>query len=146
MKAGFIALLLLLTSCVATTATPVFPIATLQLENVSVPVQVAATSELRARGLMFQDSAEPGMLLLYTEPLSISLWMRNTSMPLDVAFIDADWKIHHISQLEPFDETPVYSEIAVIAALEMPRGWFAANSLAAGAQLTLLNSPSVQDQ
>jgi hypothetical protein len=61
-------------------------------------------------------------------------------------FIDADWKIHHISQLEPFDETPVYSEIAVIAALEMPRGWFAANSLAAGAQLTLLNSPSVQDQ
>ncbi len=139
MKLWFIAAALLLTSCVALTATTDFPLVNLQLEQKTIQVQLAATPELRAKGLMFQQAADPGMLLLYAEPQQISLWMRNTSMPLDVAFIDADWRIHHIRQLEPYDETSVPSEIAVIAALEMPRGWFAANQLAAGAQLTLLD-------
>lgn len=138
MKIWLLAALLLLTSCAAVTGTQAFPLAKLQLAHLTVPVQLAATPELRSQGLMFQQQAEPGMLLLYHEPQHISLWMRNTSMPLDVAFIDSHWRIHHIRQLEPFDETPVPSEIAVIAALEMPRGWFAANKLAAGAQLTLL--------
>lgn len=138
MRGWLVALALLLTSCAAAKI-PAFPLAKLQLEHLSIQVQLAATPELRAQGLMFQQHAEPGMLLLYTEPQHISLWMRNTSMPLDVAFIDANWQIHHIRQLEPFDETVVPSEIAVIAALEMPRGWFAANELAAGAQLRLLD-------
>jgi uncharacterized membrane protein (UPF0127 family) len=64
--------------------------------------------------------------------------MRNTGIALDVAFIDANWQIHQIRPLEPFDETPVPSEIAVIAALEMPRGWFAARNLGVGSQLKLL--------
>lgn len=139
MKLWFIAAALLLTSCVALTATTDFPLVNLQLDQKIIQVQLAATPELRAKGLMFQQAADPGMLLLYTEPQLISLWMRNTSMPLDVAFIDANWRIHHFRQLEPYDETSVPSEIAVIAALEMPRGWFAANQLAEGAQLTLLD-------
>lgn len=141
MKAWLLGVLLLLSSCttLVTAANP-FPLAKLQLEHITVPVQLAATPELRAQGLMFQQTAEPGMLLLYREAQHISLWMRNTSMPLDVAFIGPDWRIHHIRQLEPFDETSVPSGIAVIAALEMPRGWFAANKLAAGAQLKLLDS------
>ena len=138
MKVWFLAAMLLLTSCAAVPETQSFPLARLQLEKLTIQVQLAATPELRAQGLMFQQQAEPGMLLLYAEPQHISLWMRNTSMPLDVAFIDGDWRIHAIRQLEPFDETAVPSEIAVIAALEMPRGWFAANQLAAGAQLILL--------
>lgn len=138
MKTWFLAAVLLLTSCAAVPETQPFPLAKLQLEQLVIQVQLAATPALRAQGLMFQQHAEPGMLLLYAEPQHISLWMRNTSMPLDVAFIDGDWRIHAIRQLEPFDETAVPSEIAVIAALEMPRGWFATNKLAAGAQLTLL--------
>ncbi|GHG76279.1 hypothetical protein GCM10010919_31030 [Alishewanella longhuensis] len=139
MKVWLLAVILLLTSCAAVTETQSFPLAKLQLNHLTVLVQLAATPELRAKGLMFQQQADPGMLLMYQQPQHISLWMRNTSMPLDVAFIDSYWRIHHIRQLEPFDETAVSSEIAVIAALEMPRGWFAANNLAAGAQLTLLD-------
>lgn len=138
MKTWLLAALLLLTSCAAVPETQHFPLARLQFEKLTIPVQLAATPELRARGLMFQQQAEPGMLLLYAEPQHISLWMRNTRMPLDVAFIDGNWRIHAIRQLEPYDETTVSSEIAVIAALEMPRGWFAANKLTTGAQLTLL--------
>lgn len=138
MKTWLFAAILLLISCAAAPETQSFPLARLQLEKLTIEVQLAATPARRAQGLMFQQHAEPGMLLLYSEPQHISLWMRNTSMPLDVAFITNDWRIHAIRQLEPFDETIVPSEIAVIAALEMPRGWFAANQLAAGAQLTLL--------
>lgn len=131
--------LLFLVSCSAATSDAGFPIKSLQIGTLTVPVQVAATPELRARGLMYQQSAEPGMLLLYSEPQQISLWMYNTRMPLDVAFIDANWRIHHIVQLIPFDETPVSSEIAVMAALEMPRGWFAAKQLGVGSVIRLLD-------
>lgn len=138
MRAWLIAVFWVLTSCASVTAAPTFPIAELQVADFTIPVQLAATPELRARGLMFQEKAEPGMLLVYRQPEPISLWMRNTSMPLDVAFIDGDWKIHVIKPLEPFDETPISSDIAVIAALEMPRGWFEQHNVIAGAQLRLL--------
>lgn len=139
MKKWVFMLLLALSSCTAVTETSRFPLAQLQIAQRSVSVQLADTPELRAQGLMFQETAEPGMLLLYQTPQEISLWMRNTAMPLDVAFIDANWQIHHIRQLMPFDETPVPSEIPVIAALEMPQGWFAAHNIGPGTQLKLLN-------
>lgn len=139
MKRGFFALLLALSSCAAVTETGRFPLAELQVEEQLIVVQLADTPELRAQGLMFQEKAEPGMLLLYQTPQEISLWMRNTGMPLDVAFINAEWQIDHIRRLEPFDETPVPSIIPVIAALEMPQGWFAVRNISSGAQLKLLS-------
>lgn len=138
MKKWLFSLQLVLSSCAAVPDSSGFPLVKLQLDQQVVAVQLADTPELRAQGLMFQDSAEPGMLLLYNTPQQISLWMRNTGIALDVAFIDANWQIHQIRPLEPFDETPVPSEIAVIAALEMPRGWFAARNLGVGSQLKLL--------
>lgn len=139
MKIWFLATLFLLSSCTTVNAGEVFPLGRLQLAELTIEVQLAATPALRAQGLMFQETAEPGMLLLYSEPQHISLWMRNTSMPLDVAFIDANWSIHSIKPLAPFDETPVPSGTAVIAALEMPRGWFAANQLTVGTSVRLLD-------
>ncbi|SNY57306.1 hypothetical protein SAMN06297280_3228 [Arsukibacterium tuosuense] len=115
-----------------------FPQATIQLADVTRPVQLADTPELRERGLMFQQSAEPGMLLLYPEPRLISLWMRNTNLALDVAFIDPQWRIMAIEQLHPLDETPVSAPSAALAALEMPRGWFAEHDIQPGEKLILL--------
>jgi uncharacterized membrane protein (UPF0127 family) len=138
MNKWLFSLLLMLSSCAVVPDSSGFPLVKLQLEQQTIDVQLADTPELRAQGLMFQDSAEPGMLLLYSEPQHISLWMRNTGIALDVAFIDANWQIHQIRPLAPFDETPVPSEIPVIAALEMPSGWFAAHKLGVGSQLKLL--------
>ncbi|KKO46333.1 hypothetical protein WG68_06080 [Arsukibacterium ikkense] len=115
-----------------------FPQAQLQIAGSRIVVQLADTPELRERGLMFQQSADPGMLLLYPAPRMISLWMRNTDLSLDVAFIDEQWQIMSIKPLQPLDETPVSAPAAAIAALEMPRGWFAERQIKAGDKLQLL--------
>lgn len=115
-----------------------FPQATIQIADVKRAVQLADTPQLRERGLMFQQSADAGMLLLYPEPRLISLWMRNTDLALDVAFIDPQWRVMVIKQLHPLDETPVSAPSAALAALEMPRGWFAEHNIQAGDKLTLL--------
>src|SRR5690606_19495139 len=70
-----------------------FALVPLQLADVTVQVQLADTPEKRSQGLMFQQSAEPGMFLLYPKPTSMALWMANTSMALDVAYISPDWTI-----------------------------------------------------
>jgi uncharacterized protein len=136
-----LAVLLLITSFLACAATEevleVFELVPLQIGEHSIQVQLADTPQKRAQGLMFQHSAEPGMLLLYKQPTAISLWMANTAMALDVAYISPDWRIARLVSLAPFDKTPVPSPGAVIAALEMPRGWFASHGLSVGATVTL---------
>ncbi|MBU1309675.1 MAG: DUF192 domain-containing protein [Gammaproteobacteria bacterium] len=133
-----LALLLPLMACAAEQPRESFSLVALQLGDRQIQVQLADTPEKRAQGLMFQQSAEPGMLLLYREPTAISLWMANTSMALDVAYIGADWTVAELITLEPFDKTPVPSQQPVIAALEMPRGWFARHGVTLGQQVALL--------
>ena len=115
-----------------------FPIADIQVADIKRQVQLADTPKLRALGLMFQQTAEPGMLLLYSEPRIISLWMLNTDLALDVAFIDQQWRIMTIKPLHPLDETSVLSPAAAIAALEMPRGWFSKNNIEVGHTLKII--------
>ncbi len=117
----------------------VFSLVPLQIGEHTIEVQLADTPQKRAQGLMFQLSADPGMLLLYTEPTAIALWMVNTAMPLDVAYIGADWSIAELITLQPFDDTPVPSQQPVIAALEMPRSWFAKHGVVVGQKVTLLS-------
>lgn len=116
----------------------VFSLVPLQIGDQLIQVHLADTPQKRAQGLMFQQSAEPGMFLLYSEPREIALWMLNTPMPLDVAYIAANWRIAELIELEPFDETPVPAKQPVIAALEMPRGWFAKHGVMVGQKVTLL--------
>ena len=116
-----------------------FELVPLKLADVTIQVQLADTPEKRSQGLMFKQSAEPGMLLLYPRPTSMSLWMANTSMALDVAYITPDWTIAQLVQLQPFDKTPVPSPGPVIAALELPRGWFAKHGIDVGAKAALLD-------
>lgn len=120
-------------------ARQMFSLQALNIGDLNVIVQVADTPEKRSQGLMFQQTAKPGMLLLYQQPNSLSLWMRNTTMPLDVAFIGPDWTIIQIEQLQPLDETPVAAISDVIAALEMPQGWFAEKQIGLGAAVKLLD-------
>ncbi|HAW92224.1 MAG: hypothetical protein CML22_07980 [Rheinheimera sp.] len=115
-----------------------FPTANILIAGMQRQVQLADTPALRERGLMFQQCADKGMLLLYPEPRLISLWMRNTDLALDVAFIDPQWRIMAIKQLHPLDETPVSAPSAALAALEMPRGWFAERNIEVGQTLTLI--------
>ena len=63
-------------------------------------VEIAATAGQRARGLMFRKSLPPqhGMLFVYQPPRPVSMWMKNTYIPLDILFFSADGKVIKISR------------------------------------------------
>ncbi len=107
----------------------------IKVGSIEFQTELALTPEQRARGLMYRDSAENGMLFVYDEARVLSFWMRNTKVPLDIAYIKADWTIEPVQKLEPFDETAKASQGPVIGALEMPQGWFKAQGLEAGTKI-----------
>jgi uncharacterized protein len=110
----------------------------LQVGGLAVEAQIALEPGEMRRGLMFRKSLEEnrGMLFVYTEPQIMSFWMRNTPLPLDVGFFDAEGVLREIHRLFPFDETPVRSSgNGLQFALEMNQGWFARQGLKPGARL-----------
>jgi uncharacterized membrane protein (UPF0127 family) len=89
-------------------------------------VELARTPEERARGLMFRKSLPEnrGMLFVYREDQHLSFWMKNTEIPLSIAFISKDGTIREIRNMEPFSLASVESKNAVRYALEVPQGNF----------------------
>ena len=87
-------------------------------------VDIAATGEQQERGLMFVRSLAPdrGMIFPYDPPQSVSFWMRNTVIPLDMVFIRADGTIARIATAKALDETPVPSGEPIAAVLEIAGG------------------------
>jgi uncharacterized membrane protein (UPF0127 family) len=87
-------------------------------------VEVAATPEQQARGLMFRKSiaGNRGMIFPYDPPQDVSFWMRNTLIPLDIIFIRADGTIVRITKAKALDETPLPAGEPVGAVLEIRSG------------------------
>jgi uncharacterized membrane protein (UPF0127 family) len=88
-------------------------------------VEIADTDATRERGLMFRKSLGPheGMLFDFQTPQSVSFWMKNTYIPLDMVFIAADGRIVSIARnAVPFDESPIPSGGAVTGVLEIRGG------------------------
>lgn len=88
-------------------------------------VEVAATPEERARGLMFRTELAPdaGMLFQYEIPHRITMWMANTYLPLDMMFIDADGRVINIAERTvPETTTSIPSNGPAIAVLEVNAG------------------------
>lgn len=109
------------------------------LETASGPhsftIEVATTEAERERGLMFRRTLpqDGGMLFVYAEPQPISMWMKNTLIPLDMVFIDAWGRVHRIqTRTEPFSTTPIPSDGEVQAVLELNAGAADAIELKAG--------------
>jgi len=103
-------------------------------------VQLAVTPSEMQRGLMERRDlgTNEGMLFVYVRPDQMSFWMRNTPLPLDIGFFDAEGVLREIYPLHPFDERPVRSRsLRLQFALEVNRGWFKAQGLSPGAQLDL---------
>ena len=88
-------------------------------------VEVAATPEQQARGLMFRTelAENKGMLFPHPTPRELTMWMRNTYIPLDMVFIRADGTVHRIeAQTVPFSERTIASQGPVSAVLEIAGG------------------------
>ena len=103
-----------------------------------IRAEVAATVETRSRGLMFRESLEPnqGMVFVFDEAAAHCMWMRNTLVPLSVAFMGANGEITNIADMKPRDDTTHCARQPVTHALEMERGWFAARGIKPGSRIT----------
>lgn len=99
-----------------------------------IEAEVAATSESRQTGMMQRTIMAPqrGMLFVFPEVAAHCMWMRNTLLPLSVAFLDEKGRIINIEDMQPkTDETHCASKPARYA-LEMNLGWFRSRGLSAG--------------
>jgi hypothetical protein len=108
-----------------------------------ITAEVAASDDTRARGLMSRRSLAPnhGMLFIFDRKAAHCMWMRNTLIPLSVAFIDDDGTIVNIRDMQPHDESRHCADRPVRYALEMTQGWFASRGIGAGARLGRLPAP-----
>ena len=89
-------------------------------------VEVARTDSERARGLMHRKSlgAREGMLFVFDRDDHLAFWMKNTSIPLSIAFLSPEGRILEIVDMEPFSEKTVRSRLSSRFALEVNRGKF----------------------
>lgn len=99
-----------------------------------VTVEVAATAEQRATGLMHRFSLQPdhGMLFVFERPEPLGFWMKNTFIPLSIAFISTDGLIINIDDMAPQSEATHWSSGPALFALEMRKGWFAERGIKPG--------------
>jgi len=107
--------------------------------KVVVKAELACTPAERRRGLMFRKSLpeDGGMLFVFPKPKKAAFWMKNTRVPLDVAFIGSSGRILQISRLRPYSEKLVRSRYVVKYALEVRRGFFASHRIKVGDRMVL---------
>jgi len=106
--------------------------------------EIAATDSTRQIGLMHRFSLAPdhGMLFVHDAPRMLSFWMRNTYVPLSIAFIDAKGRIINVEDMAPHDERLTWSAAPALYALEMKKGWFAQKGIGPGAEVKGLPPPA----
>ena len=107
---------------------------TLTVGGKKIKAEVVRTEEEKSQGLMFRESLgrDEGMLFVYEREEILSFWMKNTRIPLAIAFLDRHGRIVDIQEMEPFSLNPHPSRLPAQYALEMNRGWFQKNRIKPG--------------
>jgi uncharacterized membrane protein (UPF0127 family) len=99
-----------------------------------IHAEVAATQSTRAQGLMLRKTMAQGagMLFVFDASAIHCMWMKNTLIPLSVAFMDERGRIVNIADMKPLDETSHCAARPARFALEMNQGWFKKRGIADG--------------
>jgi len=102
-------------------------------------VEIADDHEERARGMMFrkQLAQNRGMLFVYEKESKLTFWMKDTVLPLSIAFIASDGVIREIRDMEPHSLNPIQSSRNVRYALEVNQGWFEDRGIDVGDRIQL---------
>ena len=102
-----------------------------------IEAEVAADDPNRMQGLMHRRNmaANQGMLFVFPQAARHCMWMRNTFLPLSVAFLDEDGRILNIENMQPQTEENHCSTKAARYALEMNLGWFSSKGIKPGARV-----------
>ena len=119
--ATVLSLFLLLASC-----SPKMQTIALGIGNETFHVQVAKSPADQANGLMRRKHLpeDSGMLFVYDQDRRLTFWMKNTEIPLSIAFVSVEGRIMQIEDMEPFSLEPIRSQRSVRYALEVNRGAF----------------------
>ena len=110
------------------------PTRTLTIRDHKLEVEIASTPQSRALGLMnrFSLRTDHGMLFVFETPQPLAFYMKNTYVPLSIAFVDARGKILNIEDMRPLDESTHWSKGLALYAIEMRQGWFASKGIGPG--------------
>jgi len=109
----------------------------LHIDRHAIRAEIANTPQVRKHGLMQRTDlcSACGMLFVYPATGRLSFWMKNTLLPLSIAFIASDGHIVNIADMQPKTTDMHRSASAALYALEMNRGWFAAHGIRPGAMV-----------
>jgi uncharacterized membrane protein (UPF0127 family) len=101
---------------------------------VHLQVELALSPEEQAQGLMYRKSLDEGqgMLFVFDRDKLASFWMKNTLIPLSIAYINSDGTILEIHDMRPEDLSLIRSSRSVRYALEVPQGWFSRAGIGPG--------------
>lgn len=111
-----------------------FPVISLNAGIHVIKAEVASTNAERQQGLMFREKMAPneGMVFVFDGPAEVCMWMKNTPLPLSVAFIDESGKIINIEDMKPQTTDSHCGKKLVRYALEMNQGWFKQKNIKPG--------------
>jgi uncharacterized membrane protein (UPF0127 family) len=113
------------------------PMVRLTVGTGTLDVEVASNKAQRSLGLMNRTAMPEsrGMLFVYPAPAYFCMWMKNTKIPLSVAFIDAQGRVINIEDMAPQTETNHCTQRNATYALEANQGWFTSHGVSAGSQI-----------
>ena len=107
-------------------------------KKIQLKVEVSDTSEKREKGLMFRKylHESEGMLFVFDSEEQLNFWMKNTLIPLDIAYIDRNGVINEIYHMKPLDVSLTYNSIKpAMFALEVNLGWFSRHKIKTGSKI-----------
>lgn len=115
-----------------------FPLVSLTAGMHVIQAEVAATEPQREKGLMFREKldANAGMVFVFKQPAQVCMWMKNTPLPLSVAFLDQRGKILNIEDMQPQTLESHCAKGLATYALEMNKGWFAQKNIKPGTAIS----------
>ena len=110
------------------------PLAELSVGMYRIHVEVADNAEKRRLGLMHRESMAEyrGMIFVFDDERRHCMWMKNTLIPLSVAFIDSHGEIINIRKMHPRSTQNHCAGRSALYALEMNQGWFEQRGIEAG--------------
>lgn len=116
----------------------------IQVAGIGLEIELATTPEELTLGLMYRQNLgdNEGMLFCFPKEKQVSFWMKDTHIPLSIAFIKADGRIVQIESMEPYSLDHHVSREKVRYALEMNDGWFQAHKVKVG---DMVKIPLVHD-
>lgn len=114
--------------------------------EIDLLVETADSPEERSVGLMHRESMpeDQGMLFIFEQEGEHTFYMRNTLIPLSIAFIEGEGAIMEIEDMEPLDETLHSPDEDYLYAIEANQGWFARNGIAAGSEVRIARTTATE--